>query len=606
MQLVAPPAASPIIGIDLGTTHCAAAWFSEGEVRFFPNPLGQVLTPSVVAWDRRAGGVVVGRPARDILATRPGDAAALFKRDIERATPVQVGDRTFTPVELSAWMLDALRADAERELGVPVTRCVVTVPAYFNEAQRFATKRAAEVAGFVVERVLNEPTAAAIAYGMHGGVAPNQTSAGLASGDGAGRAPREELATADKRFLVFDLGGGTFDVCVMELFEGMLEVRSVAGESRLGGEDFTDAVAAFAADAVGLDARQLRTERPDAWALLVKRAEVVKRSLSRWPRAEVMIPDELGVAEPSVSVTREAFERVTAPLRERMLGPCRTALRSARLSPGDLDEVLLVGGATRMPAVRAFVEEVFGKAPLEGPDPDRVVAHGAAIQAALCANDAGVDDLVVTDVASHSLGVEIAREVAGERHSGFFSPVIHRNTVIPTSQVDVYQTIRDGQTAIDLSVYEGEARRVADNHLLGTLEVTDLPNCPAGTDIHVRFTFDLNGILEVEARVDGVERTFNRIFQREGGAKLDAAALETARSRIAALKADPRERPRYRELLARADLLWRELPVEGRYTLDHALDSFEGALRGTDPKAVERAFEALQGVCERLDGGERW
>ncbi len=583
---------SPIVGIDLGTTYSAIALYEGGRVRFFPNPLGQDLTPSVVAWDRRSQGMVVGRQARDILATRPGDAAALFKREMGRDISLRIGDRSFTPVELSAWVLDSLRADAERALGCAVTRCVVTVPAYFNEAQRFATKRAAETAGFSVERVLNEPTAAAIAYGLHGGVT-----------DGAAATSAVVEDAEERRFLVFDLGGGTFDVCVMERFEGMLEVRSVAGESRLGGEDFTEALVQFALEQAGLDADKVAREQPDELALVRKRAEVVKRTLSRWPKAELLLPEALG--SQVVGISQAAFERATAALRERMVGPCRTALRSAGLNLADLQEILLVGGATRMPGVHAFITEVFNRPPLLGPDPDRVVAHGAAIQAALCADDQAVSDLVVTDVASHSLGVEVTREIAGKRLAGFFSPIIHRNTVIPASKVEVYQTVQDGQRAIDLEIYEGEARRVQDNHRLGVLAIKNLPKRDAGTDFAVRFTFDLNGILEVEASVEGVEQRFSQIFQREGKV-LDAAELMRAKERIRGLKADPHERPRYRDVLTRADLLWRELPAGQKPMLDHAIDSFEAALRGKDTKAIETAFGDLNQLCERLGGSERW
>lgn len=581
---------SPIVGIDLGTTYSAVALYENNRVRFFPNPLGHDLTPSVVGWDRRGQGMVVGRQAKDILATRPDDAAALFKREMGRDDKISIGDRSFTPVELSAWILDSLRADAERALGCAVTRCVVTVPAYFNEAQRFATKRAAETAGFTVERVLNEPTAAAIAYGLHGGV-PN------------GTAPKEEPDDDERRFLVFDLGGGTFDVCVMELFEGMLEVRSVAGESRLGGEDFTEALTVYALREAGLDPAVVARDQPADMALVRKRSEVVKRTLSRWPKAEVLLPE--GLDSHVIGVTQAAFEQATASLRERMVGPCRAALRSASLGIRDLQEVLLVGGATRMPGVRAFIEDVFGKPPLDGPDPDRVVAHGAAIQAALCANDQAVSDLVVTDVASHSLGVEVTREIAGKRHAGFFSPIIHRNTVIPTTKLEVYQTVRDDQTAIDLEIYEGEARRVQDNHRLGVLEIKGLPKSAAGTDFSVRFTFDLDGILEVEARVATMDKHFTQIFQREGK-ELDAVAMERVRDRMRALKADPHDRPRYRDALTRADLLWRELPAEKKPLLDHAIDAFEGALRSDDSEAMSAAFERLQTLCERLDDGERW
>jgi molecular chaperone HscC len=575
------PVPGPIVGIDLGTTLSAVAKLVDGRVRMFENPLGDVFTPSAVAIDPRSRSMVVGRTAKDILAAHPGSGQASFKRVVGEDRPLSVGERSFTPTELSAYVLDALRADAERALETTVNRCVVTVPAYFSEGQRAATQRAAEMAGFTVERVLNEPTAAAIAYGLH---------------------RRDD----ESRFLVFDLGGGTFDVCVMELFEGTLQVQSVAGVSRLGGDDFTQVLAEAGLERAGIAPAALARD-PDATALLHRRAELLKRKLTRWRSAGLEIPPIRGVTASSttVEIDREQAERAWAPLLDQLVGPCRAALRGAEMRPDELDEIVLVGGATRMPCIPAFVERTFGRAPLIDPEPDRLVTRGAAIQAALCADDDAVEDMVVTDVASHSLGVSVTRQIGGKQVDGYFSPILHRNTVIPASRTESYSTVADDQTKIRLRVYEGESRRVEENTLVGDVEVSDIPDGPAGQEILVTFTYDLNGMLEVRARVVATGTIFSAVFNRSGR-DLDEAELDRAKKRLQALRSDPAERPRYRDALARADLLWKELPPDGRSELEWAITQFESALAEREAKPIEQAYEALIKTCERLDGGERW
>jgi molecular chaperone HscC len=573
---------SPLIGIDLGTTNSVAAYFRDGEVTFIENGLGHKLTPSVVALDPKTQTFLVGRAAKDILAASPHLAAATFKRSMGADSKLRLGNKSLGPVELSAYVLDSLRTDAEAALGCPVTRCVVTVPAYFNDAQRFATKQAAEAAGFAVERILNEPTAAAIAYGLD---------------------RRNDEAT----FLVFDLGGGTFDVCVMELFEGMLAVKSVAGDSRLGGEDFTELLLELAAQRVRIDHARARAEDLGAWALLYKRCELLKRQLSSWEEGEVTVPPVRGQLDVATSVRIRAGEAegAFAPLLDRLIGPCRSAMKGADLVPKDLAEVILVGGATRMPCVRRFVSETFGRAPLMDVDPDLVVAQGAAIQAALCDDDAGVADIVVTDVASHSLGVETGRQIATRVMSGFFTPVIHRNTVIPTSQTELFSPIEAGQTQVHLVVYEGESRRVEENTRIGELMVKNLPPDPERAAIEVTFTYDLDGILEVEARVRATGESISEVFHRKGG-RPTGADFERAMARIRQIKADPGQRPRYRDLLARADLLWKEATGDRRHVLGQGIEQFESALASRAPQAIEDAYRSLLALCERIDGGERW
>jgi molecular chaperone HscC len=566
-----------IVGIDLGTTNSAIGVFQDGKVRLFPNPLEEVLTPSAVAVDERSSTLVVGRVARDLIARDPARGAARFKVDMGTPRARPVGERTMSAVELSGHVLDALRSDAERALGTEVVRAVITVPAYFDDAQRHATRQAAELAGLHVERILNEPTAAAIAYGLH-------------------RRDDESL------FAIVDLGGGTFDVCVMELFEGVLQVKGVAGDGRLGGEDFTLALAE-------LLAARARIAMPPAgtmpWALLYKKAETAKRALSRWPQTEVTLPrDVVGGAERTVTVTAEEVDLAWAPLLERLRGPLRAALRGAGVAREQLAEVVMVGGATRMPGLKRTVAEILGREPIHHADPDLLVAEGAAIQAAMLAQDQGVADMVITDVASHSLGVDTCKEIGGRYIPGYFSPIIHRNTVIPTSSWASYQTIDDYQKSLLFGVYEGESRTVQENRKIGELEVK-VPRGPAGKEVRVRFTYDQNGMLEVEAHVPETGKTVTKVFHRSGG-EVVGEALEKARARLRSLRADPMDRPRYKDLHARAKLLWQESGARDREVLGGLLDAFDEAVAGRNPTEIERIYHALLARCEAIDRGERW
>jgi len=571
------------IGIDLGTTNSAVAVLDGGEVRVLQNELGDTLTPSVVALDRISNALLTGRPAKELFALDPQRAALMFKRGMGREQLYRIVDNEYGAVELSGILLRALREGASAALGHAVTQCVITVPAYFDEEQRYATTKAGELAGLEVLRVLNEPTAAAMAHGLH---------------------ERAE----DSRFLVLDLGGGTFDVCVMERFEGTLQVQSTAGESHLGGEDFTRRLAAHVLKEVGQTYEEIELKYPRAFGLLLKRSELAKRSLSDTDEAEITVPELPGRIDRSVPirVLREEAEEVWKPLLQRLLAPCRMALRDAGMRPFDPDGVLLVGGATRMPCFRSFAREYFEQEPRSDIDPDLAVVEGAAIQAALCLRDEAVEDIVVTDVLSHSLGTDIAKRLANRIVDGYFSPVIPRNTVIPTSRTESYWTLIDRQTSMVFGIYEGESRHVSENRRIGTLTVKGIPKAPAGEqEVEARFTYDVNGILEVEARVVATGRTFNRVFSRSGMGLSDAD-LERAKKRIEKLKQDPRQDPKNRDLLLRAELLWQELPVDQRHELDDLVDQFESSLETRNPEEIRRAHENLLGWCERSDGGERW
>ena len=559
----------PIIGIDLGTTNSAAAHLTPTGPAIIPNALGGRLTPSVVGVDE-SGTVLVGAAAREFQVLRPDRCAALFKRAMGTDRSYTLGGRTFTPEELSGLVLRSLKADAEAFFGHPVTRAVITCPAYFNDRQRKATIAAGRIAGLTVERILNEPTAAAVAYGFH-------------------------EARTDKRLLIFDLGGGTFDVSVIELFDGAMEVRASAGEAVLGGEDFTRTLAARVLDGVGLSFERAEAMTPLLVSRLIQQCEVAKCRLSREETAVVRVPDAAGNFDTAseVMIGRAQLDGWVNPILARIELPIRRALADAKLTRDRIDEVILVGGATRMPLVVRRVAELFGKDPHRRLNPDEVVALGAAVQAGLIGGAGAVDDLVVTDVAPFTLGVEVAKQFGAEVQSGYFDPVIDRNTTIPVSRVKRYVTVAPNQTSITVVVYQGEGRKVTENLRLGEFEVGGIPVGPAGQGVDIRFTYDLNGVLEIEATVVATKRKVTHVITRHARG-LGEEQIRRALRDMEQLKTHPREEAVNRFLLARAERVFKELPAELRRMLGDLLDGFEAGLESRQPEAIERHREALQ------------
>ncbi|MBA4064904.1 MAG: molecular chaperone HscC [Isosphaera sp.] len=559
----------PVIGIDLGTTNSAVAFLGPDGPVLIPNAVGGRLTPSVVGVDE-SGAVLVGAAARELRVLRPDRCASLFKRYMGTDHPTTVAGRTYSPEELSGLVLRSLKADADAYFKRPVTRAVITVPAYFNDRQRKATIAAGRIAGLAVERILNEPTAAAIAYGFHD--------------------------EGDKKLLVFDLGGGTFDVSVVELFEGTLEVRASAGESALGGEDFTRAVAARVLETRGVAFERAEARTPKLVSRLIQQCERAKCLLSREESAAVRVPDDAGEYGPGsaeVTVTREQLEKWVSPVLARVELPIRRVLGDAKLTPAQLDEVILVGGATRMPLVVRRVAEVLGKEPRRRLNPDEVVALGAAVQAGLVGRSAAVEDLVVTDVAPFTLGVAVAKQFGGDMREGYFDPVIDRNTTIPVSRVKRYSTMVPNQTVIVVRVYQGEARRAEENLPLGEFEVKGIPPGPAGQEVDIRFTYDLNGVLEVEATVVATRRTVTHVIARHARGMTEEQIRRAVRD-MDKLKAHPRDEEANRLALHRAERAYKELAADLRQALGLLLDGFEAALEGRDKEAIARHRAALE------------
>ena len=564
-----------ILGIDLGTTHSAAAVFRDGAPVLIPNAHGDYLTPSAVSLDEQ-GHTLVGLAARERAGLHAQSTALAFKRWMgsDRRITLRTGAhvKELRAEELSALVLQTLKADAEAFLGETVTEAVITVPAYFNEAQRRATRTAGEIAGLKVERLLKEPAGAALASGLQQ------------------RPERRSL-------LVFDVGGGSFEVSVLEYFEGVVEVRASAGDTRLGGEDFSRAIAQlFARQVNGLSAEERTAwfESETWWRL----AEQAKRDLGERDGAELRTVWR--DRELSAFLTRADFEAASTELLQRLRRAIERALADAQLDPAGLAEIVLVGGATRMPMVRQLVTRLFQRLPLRHLDPDLAIAMGAAVQAGLKARDAALDDVVLTDVMPYSLGIVAASHVPGRMVTDRFSPIIERNTPVPVSRVEHYQTVGDGQRHILVDVRQGESPVGSENLHLGKLEIPVAP-APAGqAGVEVRFTYDANGLLEVEARETPGGQRHELIIESQG-ARLSPAEIAATRERLQALKRHPRDEQDNRYLIERAKRLFEDRLGGERQMLQDWLGQFELALQTQDPRVIRQARQQFKEALDSID-----
>jgi len=559
-----------IVGIDLGTTHSLIGCHDASGPRLFTNALGDLLTPSVVSVDDD-GRVIVGQPARDRLVSHPQATVASFKRWMGSSRETRLGAHVFRPEELSALVLRSLLADAEAALGEKIDEAVISVPAYFSDAQRKATRIAGELAGIRVERLVNEPTAAALAYGLR------------EKPDGA-------------RFLVFDLGGGTFDVSVLEMFEGVIEVHASAGDNFLGGEDFLDLLEQACRTDLELAGDALD---PLQRGQLRRRLELAKRALGNGGEARV----DFAVNDRQLhwQIDEDRFSRLAEPLVQRMRAPLERAMRDARLQPGQLDEIVLVGGASRMPLVARLVSRMFGRLPLRHVNPDQAIALGACVAAGLKARDQQLEEIILTDVCPYSLGTEVARrDEQGRPVTGFFEPIIQRNSTVPVSREETFWPVNEQQGEIQLDVYQGESPLVAKNIKLGELTVEIDPALDITQNaVTVRFTYDINGVLQVEARVHASDRRYELLLEQNPGL-LDPAQIRQRLEALNHLKVHPRGKQENLAVLARAERLYeehlaaRELLQEWIARFRAVLESQDEALIRDHRRELARALDSLE------------
>lgn len=560
-----------IIGIDLGTTNSLAAYFTEDSPRIIPNRLGKNLTPSVVSMDENEQ-IYVGDSAVERSLLHPESAASVFKRDMGSQRKFSLLHKTFTAEELSSFVLRALKEDAEHYLGEEVTEAVISVPAYFNDVRRRATKKAGELAGLKVERIISEPTAAAIAYGLYQN--------------------REH-----SRFLVFDLGGGTFDVSILEHFDSILEVRAVAGDNFLGGEDFTAVLENMFFQKFTQFNRLSMNEK--VLRHIHKQAELCKLgfSNSRSSSMQCKMDDELFTMETDLG----KYEAACAELLERIRQPIKRSLSDAHIRLADIDKVVLVGGATKSPVIRRFVSRLFRALPDTNINPDEAIALGTAVQGAMKERKEAIREVILTDVCPFTLGTEVTRQWEKDCYeNGVFCPIIERNTVIPTSRTERLYTIHDNQTKIRVNVLQGESRFASNNLSLGELLI-DVPAAKAGEEaIDVTYTYDINSILEVEVKSISTQKVIKEVFK---GRDVDMTE-EEIKERLATLsylKIHPRDREENKYLLLRGERIYEESLGDRRSALESALHKYETALNSYDPALIEDAKTKFKAFLEDLE-----
>lgn len=560
-----------IVGIDLGTTNSLIAYYTDQGPKVIPNRLGEKLTPSIVSIDED-GTVYVGRTAQERLRLYPESSAAVFKRDMGSAKKYQLGQKEFTAEELSSLVLRSLKEDAEAYLGQPVTEAVISVPAYFNDMRRKATKRAGELAGFKVERIINEPTAAAIAYGLYN-------------------------ETGHAKNLVFDLGGGTFDISILDYFAPILEVRAVAGDNYLGGEDFTKVIE----DMFFKKNEELNPETlsPREKALIWKASESCKVELSDSGAAHMKCV--IGEKQYDTEITYASYEKACESLYDRIRLPIKKALSDAKLKITDIDKVVLVGGATKYSGVRTFVSKTFHIFPDTTINPDEAVALGAALEGAMKERVESIKEVILTDVCPFTMGTDVVVDTdMGFKEGGHYCPILERNTIIPASRTKTFYTVRDNQDKIEIRVLQGESRMADFNLELGTLEV-DVPKAKAGKEsVDVTYTYDINSILEVVVKVNSTGVSKKQIIKGQYTEMTDEE-IEARFRELSYLKISPREWEENKLIMLKAERLYEELLGQDRQALELEINKFEGAMATQDKDVIDKARERLEKALDTFN-----
>ncbi|NVJ90651.1 MAG: molecular chaperone HscC [Methylocystaceae bacterium] len=561
----------PIVGIDLGTTNSLIGIWEEGAPKLIPNAHTNLLTPSVVGIDDN-GEILVGETAQERLITHPHMTVSNFKRWMGTARKTTLGDKSFLPEELSSLVLRALVRDAEEYTGEKITEAVISVPAYFNDQQRKATRAAGQLAGLTVERIINEPTAAALAYGLE--------------------------QNDDANILIFDLGGGTFDVSILEKFDDVMEVHASAGDNYLGGEDFKNRIRDHL-----VGQHQLVDIKDEA--RLSKLAEQIKKELS--VKHSFDYKAEISGQSVNGSITREEFERLVEPLLMRIRQPLERAIRDTDFQVAEIDHIVLAGGSTRMPVIRNLVGTLFRQLPLSHLDPDHLIALGATIQATLKERNEDLKDVVLTDVCPYTLGIGALNEVHGFTEEAVMSPIIERNATIPISRAQTYSTTSPKQKIVNCEVYQGESLNLANNIKLGMLEVKIPKPTKEPQHVDVRFTYDINGTLEVTAQVWGEDKIQKKVFNASG-VNLSQAEIEARFKELEELKMPPWKQGPNRTVLARAERIYEEVSGDARELLLDQMGQFRKALEDQHLRNPERLRKEFSDFLDSLEvsvfGGE--
>ncbi|MCF6288293.1 MAG: Hsp70 family protein [Proteobacteria bacterium] len=559
-----------IIGIDLGTTNSVCAIWQDGKAQLIPNRFDVYMTPSVISFEKN-GVIHVGQAAKTRAALYPKESVKAFKRYMGTDKIYKFHGKIYTPVELSSLVIQNLVEDAQLYLQEKITEAIISVPAYFNNIQRNATKQAAELAGLKVEKLINEPTAAAIAYGLQD--KPEYTD-----------------------FMIVDLGGGTFDVSIMEYFDGILEVKASGGDNFLGGEDFTQVLSELYLTKAHIKITQLNAKDKQK---LYYHIEQLKRTISS--NRILVIEPFLNVKAESVEITHDEFKIACQSLLQKVLKPIERCLRDSQLEPVEIDEIILVGGSSRMGLIKSMVTRMFKKIPRTDIDPDLTIAIGAAIQAGLKAKDKDLGDIVLTDVSPYTLGTGIMNDSDIYNSQGLlYSPIIERNTTVPASRVQSYVTVSNNQKVLEMDIYQGESRLVKNNIKLGSIAV-NVPKAKAGEEmIELRFSYDINGLLDVDAYVPSTgERKSITINNAPG--ELSDKEIAASRAKLAKLKIHPKDDEQIAELIMRAESIYENSLEQDRANITKALSQFEVMLERQNPKEIEHAVVEFREVLSSYE-----
>lgn len=559
-----------LIGIDLGTTNSLVSVFTADGPVLIPNALGDFLTPSAVGLSESAE-IMVGAAAKNRLISHPEKTYARFKRYMGANREFKLGKKNYRAEELSAMVLRSLKSDAEHYLGTEVDRAIISVPAYFNDVQRKATYAAGKMAGLKIERLINEPTAAALAYGLN-------------------------TKENENTFLVVDLGGGTFDVSILEIFDGVMEVRSSAGDAFLGGEDFTDKIFEHFGKQMGKAFEKLSDKK---LSLLRDLADKAKVQLSTTHEAGANFNAKNGMIK--LTITREEFEEITAPLVKRLRQPIQRAILDAGLRAADIERVITVGGATRMPVIRAMVTRLLKLFPEHSLDPDHVIGLGAAVQCGLLDRHEALEDVVMTDVSPFTLGTEVALEITPNNYEGgHFQPIIERNTVIPVSRVVTNSTIHKGQKELLLRIYQGEAPRVVDNVLLGQIHVPVPVNKKDHEAFDIRFTYDVSGILEIIVTTLSNNQSKKMLIEGNPGS-IPQAEIEKRFKALEKLKVHPKDKVENATIISRIERAYENHLGQDRKDIGFRLAEFQALLAKQNDTDIDAARQQLSEWLDRLE-----